>query len=58
MACAALEAAFLKDRQKQAQLFDHEEQSDSKTASRQSSTGIIWKRLTNARVGRMNDTNT
>jgi hypothetical protein len=54
----ATEAAFLKDRQKQAQRFDHRGECDPKTASPQSSMGIFWKRLTNASVGRMNGTNT
>jgi hypothetical protein len=54
----ATEAAFLKDRQEQAQFFDHEGKGDLKTASWQSLTGIIWNRLTNASVGRMNGTNT
>ena len=54
----ATEAAFLKDRQKQAQFFNHTGKRDPKTASPQSSMGIIWNRLTNASVGRMNGTNT
>ena len=53
---SATDAAFLKDRQKQAQLFDHERKGVLKPASPQSATGIIWKRLTNASVERMNDT--
>src|SRR5262249_16800767 len=54
----ATEAAFLKDRQKQPQFFDHEGKGDPKTASPQPSMGIISKRLTNASVGRMNGSNT
>ncbi len=46
----ATKAAFLKDREKQAQFFDHGSKGDAKTASRQSSMGIIWKRLTCASV--------
>ena len=58
-ACSgATEAAFLKDCQEEAQFFDHTGKGDPKTASPQSSMGIIWKRLTNASVGRMNGTNT
>jgi hypothetical protein len=37
----ATEAAFLKDRQKQAQFFDHGGKGDPKTASSQPSVGII-----------------
>ena len=58
-ACSgATEAAFLKDCQEEAQFFDHTGKGDPKTASPQSSMGIIWKRLTKASVGRMNGTNT
>ena len=54
----ATEAAFLKDRQKQAQFFDHIGKGDLKAASVQSAMGIIWKPLTNATVRHMNGTNT
>src|SRR5262245_51172401 len=54
----ATEAAFLKDREKQPKFFDHRGKGDANTASRQSSTGIIWKRLTGVSVGCMNGTNT
>ena len=40
------------------EVFNHTGKRDPKTASPQSSMGIIWNRFTNASVGRMNGTNT
>ena len=53
----AADAAFLKDRQKQAQFVDHAGKSDRNPASRQSSTGIIRWRLTNINVERSKPNN-